>query len=113
MVHSTAVSIRPAPLTVLRVGTWNVAYARGAAKNRAILDLLQTWSADVWVLTETHNDLDLSASHTKVGIAAIALPSATRVVAGENTNLGGRHSCGTLACRALLKAQMANATSPA
>lgn len=50
----------------LRVGTWNVQYARGSEKNRARLDLLKSWQADVWVLTETHDDLDLSASHTPI-----------------------------------------------
>lgn len=41
-------------------------YARGAAKNRARLELLKSWNADVWVLTETHDDLDLSSSHTAI-----------------------------------------------
>jgi hypothetical protein len=50
----------------LRVGTWNVQYARGAVRNRARLNLLQSWKADVWVLTETHDDLDLSTSHTAI-----------------------------------------------
>ena len=50
----------------LRVGTWNVQYARGVEKNRARLDHLTSLNADVWVLTETHDDLDLSASHTAI-----------------------------------------------
>lgn len=50
----------------LRIGTWNVQYARGAVKNSARLELLNKWNADVWVLTETHDDLDLSASHTAI-----------------------------------------------
>jgi hypothetical protein len=53
-------------VTELRVGTWNVEYARGVAKNGSRLDLLRRWNADVWVLTETHDDLDLSASHTAI-----------------------------------------------
>jgi hypothetical protein len=54
-------------LTEVRGGTWNVQYyARGAAKNRASLDLLNSWNADVWVLTETHDDLDLSTSHVAI-----------------------------------------------
>jgi uncharacterized protein (UPF0371 family) len=53
-------------LTDLRVGTWNVEYARGVVKNRARLDLLNSYNADVWVLTETHDELDLSASHTAI-----------------------------------------------
>jgi hypothetical protein len=51
---------------ILRVGTWNVEYARGVDKNRARLALLAGWGAHVWVLTETHDDLDLSATHTAI-----------------------------------------------
>lgn len=47
----------------LRIGTWNVEYAAGAAKNVSRLDRLRSEAADVWVLTETHDDLDLSATH--------------------------------------------------
>lgn len=50
----------------LRIGTWNVEYARGLEKNKARLAHLQSWKADVWVLTETHDELDLSASHKAV-----------------------------------------------
>jgi hypothetical protein len=48
------------------VGTWNVEYARGVEKNRARLEVLASWRADVWVLTETHDDLDLAGSHTPI-----------------------------------------------
>ena len=44
----------------IRVGTWNVEYAQGAEKNRRRLGLLTAMDADVWVLTETHDNLDLS-----------------------------------------------------
>lgn len=50
----------------LRVGTWNVQYARGVAKNQQRLAHLQALEAHVWVLTETHDDLDLSATHEAV-----------------------------------------------
>lgn len=50
----------------LRIGTWNVEYGRGAERNRARFDLLSSWRADVWVLTETHDDLDLSGGHTAI-----------------------------------------------
>jgi Endonuclease/Exonuclease/phosphatase family len=53
-------------VTELRIGTWNVQYARGVAKNRARLELLDSYNAHVWVLTETHDDLDLSHSHNRV-----------------------------------------------
>lgn len=50
-------------VTGLRIGTWNVEYGCGAEKNRARRELLEGWKADVWVLTETHDELDLSPSH--------------------------------------------------
>lgn len=46
-----------------RVGTWNVQYARGIEKNQRRLDVITSLAADIWVLTETHDDLDLSATH--------------------------------------------------
>jgi hypothetical protein len=48
---------------VVRIGTWNVQYARGVEKNRRRVALLRSRRAAVWVLTETHDDLDLSATH--------------------------------------------------
>jgi hypothetical protein len=53
-------------VTALRVGTWNVQYARGVEKNRRRLDLLSSRQADIWVLTETHDDLDLSGTHRAI-----------------------------------------------
>jgi len=49
---------------VLKIGTWNVQYGRGAKKNATRLGLLLAEDADVWVLTETHSDLDLSPKYT-------------------------------------------------
>ncbi len=42
----------------IRVGTWNVEYARGAEKNRRRLAVLSERNADIWVLTETHDELE-------------------------------------------------------
>lgn len=53
-------------MTTLRIGTWNVEYAAAATKNAARLARLRAEDADVWVLTETHDDLDLSRTHTPV-----------------------------------------------
>jgi hypothetical protein len=53
-------------VTVVRVGTWNVQYARGAEKNDRRRAQLLSRHAAVWVLTETHDDLDLSATHEAV-----------------------------------------------
>jgi hypothetical protein len=50
----------------LRVGTWNVQCGRGAEKNARRLEVLSSRRADVWVLTETHDELDLSATHNPV-----------------------------------------------
>lgn len=47
----------------MRVGTWNVEYARGAEKNRRRLELIRRANADVWVLTETHDELSLEPSY--------------------------------------------------
>lgn len=49
----------------MRIGTWNVEYAAGATKNAARLARLRSADADVWVLTETHDDLDLLPSHQR------------------------------------------------
>jgi endonuclease/exonuclease/phosphatase (EEP) superfamily protein YafD len=50
----------------MRVGTWNVQYAAGSDKNKARLNILTTRPADIWVLTETHDDLSLASSHESV-----------------------------------------------
>jgi len=54
------------PVCELRIGTWNVEYARGAEKNRRRLEHLTSLKVDVWVLTETHDDLDLSPTHVPI-----------------------------------------------
>lgn len=50
----------------MRIGTWNVEYARGVDRNKLRLALLERQKADVWVLTETHDDLDLGSTHAAV-----------------------------------------------
>lgn len=50
----------------MRIGTWNVEYAAGADKNRLRFDRLNDEKADIWVLTETHDDLNLSETHRAV-----------------------------------------------
>ncbi len=56
--HS-AVTAPADPIARIRVGTWNVQFGRGVDKNRLRLDVLTERDADVWVLTETHDDLAL------------------------------------------------------
>lgn len=46
----------------MRIGTWNVEYGIGG-RNPDRLALLSSQNADIWVLTETHHDLDLSTTH--------------------------------------------------
>lgn len=50
----------------LRIGTWNVEYACGADKNARRLAILRQHVADVWVLTETHDDLSLAETHAAI-----------------------------------------------
>ena len=50
----------------MRFGTWNVEYAAGVERNALRLELLKRQEADVWVLTETHDDLDLSPAYAAV-----------------------------------------------
>lgn len=47
----------------LRLATWNVEYAAGATKNAARLARILSEKADIWVLTETHDDLSLVPTH--------------------------------------------------
>lgn len=50
----------------LRLATWNVEYADGTAKNAARLARILSENADIWVLTETHDDLSLLPTHGSV-----------------------------------------------
>lgn len=50
----------------LRLATWNVEYAAGAAKNAARLGRVRSENADIWVLTETHDELSLLPTHGSV-----------------------------------------------
>jgi hypothetical protein len=49
----------------LRIGTWNVEHA-SPARNPQRRALLQTAAADLWVLTETQDGLDLGGCYTAV-----------------------------------------------
>jgi endonuclease/exonuclease/phosphatase family metal-dependent hydrolase len=49
----------------MRIGTWNVEYGYGT-RNADRLARLRATPADIWVLTETHRDLELSATHVPV-----------------------------------------------
>lgn len=52
----------------LRIGTWNVAYANLASNPRR-LEVMQAANADIWVLTETRDELDLGSGYTAVSSA--------------------------------------------
>lgn len=47
----------------LRIGTWNVEYGAGAAKNERRVTRMQEASAAIWVLTETHDSLVLGPDY--------------------------------------------------
>jgi endonuclease/exonuclease/phosphatase family metal-dependent hydrolase len=50
----------------VRVGTWNVQYGLGSMKNGRRRQVLDERDADVWVLTETSDQLDLSDGYEPV-----------------------------------------------
>lgn len=50
----------------MRIGTWNVEYAKGAEKNARRLRRILEMDCDVWVLTETHDELDLGSEYTAI-----------------------------------------------
>lgn len=62
----------------MRIATWNLEYARGAEKNRRRLELLAEADADVWVLTETHDQLDLAAAWGSSWSAVTSTPRPDR-----------------------------------
>lgn len=68
----------------MRIGTWNVEYAAGYELNKRRLDVLKEKSADIWVLTETHDDLDLAPTHRAVN--SLQRP----VRPGRDVRLGSR-----------------------
>ena len=51
-----------------RIGTWNVEYA-SLAKNGRRLEIMHAANADIWVLTETRDELDLGSGYTAVSSA--------------------------------------------
>ncbi|WP_029032933.1 endonuclease/exonuclease/phosphatase family protein [Salinarimonas rosea] len=53
----------------MRIGTWNLSYAMGAAKNALRRRILEEADCDVWVLTETHDAVDLGPTHEPVHAA--------------------------------------------
>ena len=50
----------------MRIGTWNVEHAAVPAKNARRRELLIAADADIWVLTETRDALDLGPTHFAV-----------------------------------------------
>jgi hypothetical protein len=68
---------------VLKIGTWNVEYGRGVEKNATRRGLLLDQDADVWVLTETHDELDLSPQYT----SATTTPRYPRAVESRWTTI--------------------------
>jgi hypothetical protein len=50
----------------VRVGTWNVQYGAGDVKNARRCQVLDERNAEVWVLTDTSDQLDLSDAYESV-----------------------------------------------
>lgn len=50
----------------MRIGTWTVEYAAGADKNERRRSVLQQHDCDLWVLTETHDELAPSAAYEPI-----------------------------------------------
>ncbi len=53
-------------MATIKIGTWNVEYARGSDENDQRRRVLQAKDASIWVLTESHDDLDLGSGYTAV-----------------------------------------------
>jgi hypothetical protein len=70
----------------VKIGTWNVEYAEGEAKNRLRLQRLHQAQADVWVLTETHDRLDLGP-----GVTGSARPTGVTLIVAFQV---GTPACG-------------------
>jgi exonuclease III len=47
----------------MRIGTWNVEHARGTVPNELRRQVLESLDADIWVLTETRDELRPSPDH--------------------------------------------------
>ena len=47
----------------MRIATWNLEHAAGKAKNDLRLHRLHAMDCDIWLLTETHDDIDLGSSY--------------------------------------------------
>ncbi len=50
-------SQQSATMQSVKIATWNVAYGINRSKNVRILEEMERVDADIWVLTETHDDL--------------------------------------------------------
>lgn len=48
----------------MRIGVWNLECVNFKDRNAARLDCLIKHDADIWVLTETHEEIDLSPTHS-------------------------------------------------
>jgi len=68
----------------MRIGTWNLERATGRDKNRHRLDLIASMQADLWVLTETHDDIDLSRLGHRTRPFACTSVRATRRAMGHD-----------------------------
>ena len=68
-------------VAIMRIATWNLERPDPAdvARNQARMEKIREIDADVWILTETHEVIDLSASHH----GAATAPSPRKPLPGE------------------------------
>lgn len=62
----TTTSQLPQPTVPLRLGTWNLERARGSRRRERQLAVLRDREADIWILTETDDAVDLRSTHVPV-----------------------------------------------
>ncbi len=93
----------------LRLATWNVEYAAGATRNAARLARILSENADVWVLTETHDDLSLVPTHGSV--TTVQRPTGRR--GGRWTAIWSRWPLVGIAVDAPVRTVAALVTTPA
>jgi endonuclease/exonuclease/phosphatase family metal-dependent hydrolase len=77
----------------MRIGTWNVEYAT-RRRNPERLEILNNRNADIWVLTETHRDLDLSRTHIPIDSLPRPIQASNSVRVGSTwVTIWSRYPC--------------------
>ena len=64
----------------MKIATWNVAYGVSPSKNTRILEQMALVDADIWVLTETHDDLRPPTAGEWHSVSSSSRPREARAV---------------------------------